>query len=316
LFKQLIKGLWGGLVIKRKVIQIANSTQLISLPRKWAQKYSIKKGDELDIEEEGSSLKVSVDKGLQVEKVEVDVSGIGVMAKRVIAALYKSGYDEVHVKFSTTEELKYVQEVLKETCIGFEITSQEKNSLTAKAISSAVYSEFDSILRRSFLFLSSMIRESLEAIKKQDTTSLNNTILMDDNLDKFTDFCRRILNKKGYPTFRKTPPVYYIVEELEKIGDECKDICELLVKNPVKINKDTIAVYSEIAEFFDFFHELFYKFELAKVTVFEKKKDDLNKKIGLLLDKSGRDEVKVLLHLSILVDKIFNLNGALMAAAL
>ena len=29
--------------MKRKVIQIANSTQLISLPRKWTIKYGIKK---------------------------------------------------------------------------------------------------------------------------------------------------------------------------------------------------------------------------------------------------------------------------------
>ena len=37
--------------MRRKVIQIAESTQLISLPRKWALKYNIKKGEELEIEE-------------------------------------------------------------------------------------------------------------------------------------------------------------------------------------------------------------------------------------------------------------------------
>ena len=33
-------------VVQRKVIQIAESTQLISLPRKWAVKHNIKKGDD------------------------------------------------------------------------------------------------------------------------------------------------------------------------------------------------------------------------------------------------------------------------------
>ena len=38
----------GVVIMKRKVIQIANSTQLISLPRKWSQKYGVKKGDEIN----------------------------------------------------------------------------------------------------------------------------------------------------------------------------------------------------------------------------------------------------------------------------
>ena len=42
--------------MKRSVIQIANSTQLISLPRKWSLKFNIQKGDELEVEEEGNKL--------------------------------------------------------------------------------------------------------------------------------------------------------------------------------------------------------------------------------------------------------------------
>ena len=45
--------------MKRKVIQIADSTQLISLPRKWAQKFNIKKGDELEVEEHDNKIVVS-----------------------------------------------------------------------------------------------------------------------------------------------------------------------------------------------------------------------------------------------------------------
>ena len=47
--------LWG-YIMKRKVIQIADSTQLVSLPRKWTIKNGIKKGDELEIVEKGPKL--------------------------------------------------------------------------------------------------------------------------------------------------------------------------------------------------------------------------------------------------------------------
>jgi len=40
--------------MKRRVIQIADSTQLVSLSRKWAIQRGIKKGDELEVKEEGN----------------------------------------------------------------------------------------------------------------------------------------------------------------------------------------------------------------------------------------------------------------------
>ena len=52
----------------RKVIQIADSTQLISLPRKWALQHGIKKGDELEVEEKGRKIVISTEKG---EKLDV-----------------------------------------------------------------------------------------------------------------------------------------------------------------------------------------------------------------------------------------------------
>lgn len=61
--------------VGRKVIQIANSTQLISLPRKWTQKYGVKKGDELEVVEDGSKVIISTEKGQESGNIEVDITG-------------------------------------------------------------------------------------------------------------------------------------------------------------------------------------------------------------------------------------------------
>ena len=58
--------------IKRRVIQIANSTQLISLPRKWTQKYNIRKGDELEVEEDGDRILVHTETVPNTKEIEVD----------------------------------------------------------------------------------------------------------------------------------------------------------------------------------------------------------------------------------------------------
>jgi len=69
---------------------------------------------------------------------------------RMISAAYKSGYDEIEVKFSSSQELDIAQKALLRSCIGFEIVQQGKNTILAKSISKDDYSEFDSILKRLF----------------------------------------------------------------------------------------------------------------------------------------------------------------------
>ena len=61
--------------MKRKVIQIAESTQLISLPRKWAIENNIRKGDELEIEIKPNSLVVTTTTEREPLAVNVDLSG-------------------------------------------------------------------------------------------------------------------------------------------------------------------------------------------------------------------------------------------------
>ncbi len=59
--------------MKRKIIQIADSTQLVSLPRKWCKRLNLRKGDEIDIQEKVNPLIVSTQGNREGEKVEFDV---------------------------------------------------------------------------------------------------------------------------------------------------------------------------------------------------------------------------------------------------
>ena len=62
--------------MKRKVIQLAGKTSVISLPSKWVQQQGIKKGDELEIKEEGSKIIVSSEKGSILQNIQVDLSDL------------------------------------------------------------------------------------------------------------------------------------------------------------------------------------------------------------------------------------------------
>ncbi len=299
--------------MKRKVIQIADSTQLISLPRKWAQKYNIKKGDELEVEEDGGRVIVSTQRSDRVESIDLDVVGIeSKMIRRLIAALYKSGFDEFRIHYSASEELQSVQTVVKNTCLGFEIVEQTKDTVVIRKVTAAIYEGFPPLFRRTFLFLISMANESLRAITERKINLLKDVIQMDSNVNKLTDFCRRILNKEEHSHFKRSPPVYYIAEQLEKIGDEYKSICIYLAeRKSMKLGKDSLQIYKEVNKLLESFYALFYKFDLDMINDFRLKAIRINNKINDSINKLPRSELRVLLHLNTLSRIIYATNGAI-----
>jgi phosphate uptake regulator len=302
--------------MKRKVIQIADSTQLISLPRKWAQKHNIRKGDELEVEEKGNSVLVSVNKESDSERTEVDIASLGSQAKKVIGALYKAGYDEIKINFLKTEELRYVQEVIKDTCVGFEIVEQGRNYVIARKISTTIAEEFEPILRRCFLLLLGVAKDGLEAVKKNDYEAMDNIILIDQSINKFTDFCRRILNRSGYSKLKRTPPFYYVLEELEKTGDEYKEIYKYLSSKKLPLNKHVLTVFAETNELLEIFYNMFYKFELQKIKTLHDKKVALDEETHKLIEKNRGAELEVLFKLRSIADRVYGMKGPLTTAIL
>ncbi len=298
--------------MKRKVIQIANSTQLVSLPRKWCQSHGIKKGDELDVIEEQNSISVRVNTGnKEPERVVVDASGLGSATLSLVSALYKGGYDEFKVIFSSANELKYIQTIVKDSCLGFEIVEQGKNFVIARKISEPIPEEFDAVLRRTFVFLQNMIKETLAAVKQCDDNALNTVIAMDASINKFTYFLRRVLNKHGHGPYRITSPLYYIVDELEEIADRYKYICRARIGATKPPNKSLLHLFEQVNQMVELLNSMFYKFEWKKLNEVYAIKNQITASTNDLIMKMSKSEVPVLLNLLVVADKVYELDGPL-----
>ncbi len=265
--------------MKRKVIQIAGSTQLVSLPRAWALAHGIKKGDELEVDPQGNKVIISADKSASAFKTtEIDVTPVVPVLQRVLHALYKKGYDEVIVKYSAPETLQTVQHMLHNEIIGYEIVEQKADSCIIRAVAGGVDKEFDPILRRTFLLLKSMLEGIVEAIDKGDASRIPTLRAMESSNNKYTGFCRRLINKGGYGDYSKTALTYTLVEELEKIADECKYLCDYLSssKNNIKkVNKKIKILYKDLFELFNGCYELYYTPDIKKTVAFLGKRKDI-----------------------------------------
>jgi phosphate uptake regulator len=299
--------------MKRKAIQLANNTLVVSLPAQWVKKSGVSKGDDVDVSEFEGKLVLSSKKAATSGRVTVDVSGMDPMVKRILGSLYKSGYDEVKVRFSSIAELKQVQEVVREEFLGFEVVDQKKDWLTFKKVSHIESKEFNTLLRRMFLIILSMADDSLEALRKKDKAWLEAIALHDKDVNKIADFCRRVLNTTGAEGLKRVPPAYFIVEQLEKIGDMYRDICQHSIKGSLKPSTDLYGIYKDANNFFRRFYELYFDFDMAELRDFARTRSRLRDRFDKCLEKSSAKEVRTVAYLNSIVESTFDMNGPLMS---
>ena len=267
--------------MKRKVIQIAGSTQLVSLPRDWSIQHNVQKGDELEVEAQGNRVVVSIDKAVEkFKRAEIDVTELVPIVQRVLGAFYKKGYDEIVVKFASPEVLNSVQHLLQNEIIGYEIVDQKPDHCTIRAIARGAETEFDPILRRTFLLLKAFLEGIVEALDAGDASRISVLRAMESSNNKYSSFCRRLINKMGRDEHWKTSLAYAIVEELEKIADEAKYLCDYLLeskKNINKANKQIKELYREVSGLFEGCYTLYYSPDVKKTAVYLAKRKKIIK---------------------------------------
>lgn len=298
--------------MKRKVVQHGPSTLIISLPSKWIKNHNVKKGDELDVSEIGNDIVVRNSNIVHSEKIEFNATPFGGMIPRVLHALYKRGANDITLLYDNPETFKLIEKSLGKEAVGFEILETSKNYCLIKNVSEGT-KEFGQVMRQTFLLLLSMADEGYLALKQGNLSTLNNLITLEKTNNRFTTFCRRYLNIRGSEDYDKIGPLYYIVEQIESIGDIYKYLYTFLSKPENKktdINKELLNNFNDVNQMLRKFYTVFYKFNpklLAEL------KDDRNKIINSLYNTlpQVKKPVDVVMfhHTMMLATEIFNLAG-------
>jgi len=278
--------------MRRKIIKQGHNTLTITLPREWVKKYNIKPGDEIEIKEEDKSLMLLPMKSSNEKlSVTLDISNMTEpMMWRMLLSAYRAGYDEIIIRgikggkkdlysaFSYNT-LKYLEsphehgilqapiEVVSaciNRLIGMDIIEQKENYCIARELVETTYKQFDGAFRRMFILLT-ILGENVVNALKGDTEGIKSVHIIDTSLDKFQDFCLRVLNKLGYEVYRKTPIIYAYIFILELIGDEFKRMGEHIIKEGKKITSPFIKnLCNEMIKQINRTYKLFYNFSEEK----------------------------------------------------
>jgi phosphate uptake regulator len=304
--------------MKRSVIQLAGRTLLVSLPAKWADANGVKKGDELEIVEDGHRLIVNTEAKSNIETAEFNADAVGDLLKRYIYALYKKGIDEIKINYSDSKTSDAIREIVLNETVGYEIVSQTPKTCIVKLITSGSITEFDNLLRRTFLLLISMAEEAEATIKNKDFGHLTNIALLEKPNNRLTTICRRSLNKWGTETYKKIGPIYYIVEELENIADEYKRLCNNLanLKN-VTLRPEVLNTLNKTNASLRQFYEVFYKFDINKIDTLHNAREVLIKTAHELIEKNKLSpaEFYVVHHSIIILQEILCMIGPYLVLA-
>ncbi len=301
--------------MKRKVIQLAGKTLLVSLPIKWAKRYGVHKGDEIDVDEREKALLISTENPNAVEKKEISLEGSDEFIKRTIGVEYRSGADELMLKFSNPKTIRPIKEEVDQL-MGFEIISQGEKFCLVKSVSAGIEQEFDNILRRIFLLMTEMGKDSYDAITKKEFSRLAEIKTSEATNNKLTNFCKRLLNKKGYKNYRHTSHVHTIIWELERIADEYKEICGILENEKQAVSNESVSLLKATNDFFEEFYHLFYKFSQQSADSFTRKSKQLAKSADLLIQKRKGKESAMIHNISNIIKSTHDIAGQYYAMVL
>ena len=258
---------------------------MISLPREWAKKQGLKKGDEVELKEAGKHMIITPEKEKAVEKVEIDVTNLDKsLVWRYFGAAYRKGCEEIKLIFKqNSEAVKEIPDIASRF-IGMEMVEQGKNYYLMKELTASKPEEFENMLKKTFQLLISMSESMLEAAKTNDKESLQNIKYSDKTVNKFADYCFRILNQKGHENTQKTIAYHTIVKQLEDIGDNYKILAEEMAKT--KTANKTIELVDEINHQLKEFYKIFYEFDEATMVKLSRQQKSISKKVGHLPDKT------------------------------
>ncbi|MCX6707564.1 MAG: AbrB/MazE/SpoVT family DNA-binding domain-containing protein [Candidatus Woesearchaeota archaeon] len=263
--------------MKRKLVRQGRNALTVTLPAEWTKKFGLKAGDEVDIEQKDRNIIIGGEGEKEIKRASIDATKISERVLRwQLSGLHKGGWDEIEIIFEKKEAIDVIDDLMKNLFMGFAIVEQTDKRCLIKSISREMETEFDAILKRAFLVTISMGDSIIDMIKKDKLKGIKELTILEKTNNQLTNFCERILNKRGYREYDKTCFVYAISWNLEKVCDNYKYICDFIEKNPsIRISKELLEIFEMSNSQIRGYSSLFSKFKTEELVELNKKRKQI-----------------------------------------
>ena len=262
--------------MRRKVIQLAGKTLVVSLPSKWVKKENVVKGNELELVEGEHSLVINLLQKTEAIKTCIDVSGLHAsLVWHYVTAAYVKGVDELELRFSestipnprtkkTVKMAEYLGAVT-ESLIGMEVVRYGNNFCVVKEVSEIKSDEFHIVLKRLFFNVTTFASDVATAVKKNDWIGLEHCAQLEKTVNRLCLFCWRALNKGVGLKSADTAAHVAVVTWLEEIADAYATmIASVVPRSSKKMLLKTAHLLEDAKNVVDGLYRLWYDFEKSK----------------------------------------------------
>jgi phosphate uptake regulator len=276
--------------MRRKIVKQGAATLTMSLPTKWAQKFGLKAGDEVEVNEGDKGLVLSP-VGTHLElKGEIDITGLSKsMVWRYMNTFYVNGFDEIYITGCSEEQVALLKEV-PSGLVGFSFIEHKGSTCVLKCISETRPDQFDGMLKKMFFILSATAKEITEAIKINNSEFLKGSKIRDRDLNNATLFCLRILSKYGYKNQKKTTAMQLFIFFLENIGDIYVEIANIrLSAKAKKIPLKDIKILEKVNDTVYSFNKVFYEQNKEDLKNLYEQNKLLKREIDDMVEKGNSD---------------------------
>jgi phosphate uptake regulator len=232
--------------MKRRVIKQGNNTLTITLPREWCDRFGVKPGDELHLDESQHRLIVSPVAGGRHKEIEIELPKGSQFYRRFVITPYVQGYDNIKIVYHDPQLFPKIQNALN-LLIGFEMTQQGERYCVFQNVAVPLEAEFSNMHNRLLHVAVDMLDTCADAFKMRVWDRLPGIAAMENQANRFNLYCRRMLNTMALEQHRVTG-LYTINCGLEAITDFVRDICVALEGRNMKIDERIPAMLRKYAD--------------------------------------------------------------------
>jgi phosphate uptake regulator len=248
----------------RKVQQTPTGTFFVCLPRDWANKNSLKKGMQINLEVTGDG-KLLVDAKYDAEQQpKVASLSVGPLLNREIVGRYLLGYDIINVeaKDRIDAEARKTVKATASSLAGLEIVEETISKISLQSLIQQSTPVPQKILQRNNAIAAGMIRDAANSFINSDVELAKNVVERDVESNKFyfllVRILRTILQNPRLSEKMGLSPIecldYRLAASLiEGIGDACVQVASNTValngaKLPEELRKPLLELQAACCE--------------------------------------------------------------------
>lgn len=204
----------------RKVQVTGGSTFTLSIPKGWAERNGVSRGDPLFIEEEGDRLTVSCKGGGRDTAVEIDGRSDPEALERRIISAYVDGYSVIRINCSAgeKEDVKRVVNLL----MGPEIIEEGTEEVVVEDLLDPFRLDPDRAIERMHLMAKSMHEDAIDAFGDEELAE--DVVKRDDEVDRLYLFLYRQFSFLGGREADNHFSYAMCARALERVADHASKI--------------------------------------------------------------------------------------------